>query len=87
MTFSLFVSRDSEGRPRNFEKSYEKDAIQQIARSLRQRCQDSPDHYAVLANLVAPNPCADLLIISNTGIGVADLKAYNNQIIGTPSTE
>jgi FHA domain/Nuclease-related domain len=81
MTLSVYISRDkTTALERGFEFAYEREAALQIAKDLWQVYVTKATHYALIANVV--NPPIDLLIISNDGIGIIDLKNYNTPISG-----
>lgn len=77
MTVSFYISRDGDSE-NGFEYGHERRAAIEIAQDLYRKYAKSGKHYAALFNLV--DPPADLVIISNDGIGVADLKDYTGPL-------
>jgi hypothetical protein len=82
MTISLYISRDrATGLERGFEFPYEREAIRQIAQNLWCRYHSSRNHYALIANV--EQPAIDLVILSEQGLGIADLKNYARPLEGS----
>ena len=86
MSMSFYISRDQESsRERGFEYPYERAAILQIAKAFLRKYSNSLSHYAFIANV--DSPPIDLLILSEQGLGIADLKNYTGPLSGTDRTE
>ncbi len=80
MPVKAYVSRDSAGRPWPPDHSHETTAAIELVRQLWLVFNHQPATYAILANLHQPN--ADLVIITERGIGVVELKHYPGHIAG-----
>lgn len=78
MTVKLYASRDSEGRPWPPDYSFEVRACIDIVRQLWLSFCKQDALYAVAVNLHAPS--ADLVVISEHGLGVIELKHYSGHI-------
>lgn len=86
MTVKVYITRDAKtNSEKGFEHDYERLAALQIAKSVWRKYQASKTYYAILANI--SNPPIDLLILSNNGIGIAELKNYNGTLKGTGDSE
>ncbi len=87
MGVSVYIARDEHNKEKGFEYPYERQAALQIAKSLWRRYSKSSTHYALIANIDVPP--IDLVLLTNNGMGIIDLKDYNSPISGTedsPST-
>jgi len=80
MTVKPYVSHDREGHPLPPENSQEAWACIDIVKRLWLAFSGSPDLYVVIANFRNPLPNADLVIISELGIGVVELKHSHGKI-------
>ncbi len=78
MTVKVFVGRDTEGRPFAPEFSHEMLTAVDIVQRLWLKFNHLETFYAVIANLQEPS--ADLVVISERGIGVMELKHYYGSI-------
>jgi hypothetical protein len=78
MTVKIYVKRDSTGRPIAPEYSHEMRTTLGIIRRLWSSFHHHPVYYAVAANLESPS--ADLLVFSERGIGVLELKHYYGRV-------
>jgi len=78
MTVKIFVDLDSEGRPWPPDSSFETQATIDIIKRLWWAFDNKADLYAVVANL--HHPSADMVIISERGLGVVELKHYYGRI-------
>lgn len=80
MAFEAFITRDPDGRERDFERDFEREPVIQIARTLYEHFSPGPKYYALLANLSLSTGKADhtrqvdALLLSEDGIGVLDFK-------------
>jgi len=80
MAFEAFITRDPNGREKDFDRDFEREPVIQIARTLYEHFSPGPKYYALLANLSLPTGKADhtrqvdALILSEDGIGVLDFK-------------
>lgn len=78
MTVKVFVSRDSEGRPWPPDYSHEVNACQAIVSDIYYRLNHHNQLYVIVANLHQPS--ADLVVITERGLGVAELKGHGGRI-------
>lgn len=78
MTVKLFVSRDSEGRQWAPDHSHEAHATQTIAQHLWTKFHHIDTLYLMIANLHEPS--ADLVIFTERGMGVVELKHHSGRI-------
>ena len=78
MPISVYVSRDSEGHPWPPDHNQETLAVLAIVRQLWGLYHNQPSCYAIVANLHKPS--ADLVIISEHGLGVIELKFHYGTI-------
>ncbi len=78
MPVKLYVSRDSEGRPWPPEHSFETAGCLEIVKRLWLAFHNKPVLYAVVSNLHIPS--ADLVVISERGLGVIEFKHYPGRI-------
>ncbi len=80
MAFEAFITRDPDGREKDFDRDFEREPVIQIARMLYEHFSPGPKYYALLANLSLPTGKADhtrqvdALILSEDGMGVLDFK-------------
>jgi hypothetical protein len=82
MTVKSYVSRDSEGRPWPPDHRHEALASMDIVKRLWLAFSHLEDLYSVVVNL--HHPSADMVIISQRGIGVVELKHYYGSISQRP---
>jgi hypothetical protein len=82
MPVKIYVSRDSEGRPWPPDYSHEALATVDIIKRLWSAFNHQGVLYAAVANLHRPS--ADLVLISEHGLGVAELKHYYGHITRRP---
>lgn len=80
MTVKVYIPRNSDGTEKNFNYDYERNAALQVAKIISRFFGDSRKDYFLLFNLVEPP--ADLVVISNDGIGIVDFKNINSPIEG-----
>jgi hypothetical protein len=85
MTVSVYITRQPDNKEQGFEYSYERIAALQIAKALWRKYDKSPTHYALIANV--DTPPVDIVIATENGMGVIDLKNYNGPLSGTDKTE
>jgi len=78
MPIQVYVNRDSGGRPAAPEYSHEMVAIIDILRRLWNAFHHHSAFYGIAVNLQQPS--VDLLIISERGVGVMELKHYYGRI-------
>ena len=78
MPLQIYVSRDSGGQPWPPDHEHEARATLDIVRSLHRAFDRQQVCYAVLSNLHQPS--ADLLVVSERGLGVIELKHYYGKI-------
>lgn len=78
MAVKIYVNRDVEGRPTAPEYSHEMLSTIDIVKRLWNAFHHHAAFYAVAANLNKPS--ADLLVLSERGIGVMELKHYYGHI-------
>lgn len=83
MTVRAYVSRDPDGRRWPPDNSQETIAAIEIVKSLWLAFQHEPTIYCAIANLHTPN--ADLVVITEAGMGVLELKHYPGAITGQAS--
>ena len=83
MTVKPFVSRDDQGRLWPPDHEHEAQASEQIISKLWTAFHHCPDFYAVAVNLHEPN--ADMVILTERGLGVVELKHYPGTISILPS--
>ncbi len=84
MTVRIYIGRDPQSGVENpFEHTFERRASIQIARLMWSSYQRSSLHYSVLVNLA--HPPIDMLIITNDGLGLIELKDYSSPVAGTES--
>jgi hypothetical protein len=85
MTLSVYISRDAVTKTeRGFEHPFERFAVLQAAKQLWRHYAKSQTHFALIANI--ERPPIDLVLISNNGIGIVDLKDYSSQVEGKDDT-
>lgn len=82
MTVKLYVSRDSEGRQWAPDHAHEAEAAQEIAQHLWAKLHHADNLYVLLANLHEPS--ADLVFLSERGVGVVELKHSRGRITIDP---
>lgn len=78
MPVFAYVSSDSAGRPWPPDNSHETISAIELIKSLWAAFNHEPATYCVVSNLHHPN--ADLVILTETGIGVVELKHYAGRI-------
>lgn len=78
MTVKFYVSQDSEGDKWAPDHTHEVEAVQQIARQLWQTFHHRDALYVIISNL--HNPSADLVICTEHGLGVVELKHVHGVI-------
>ncbi len=78
MSVKIYINRDAKGRPAAPEYSHEMLSTVDIVKRLWAAFHHHPTFYAVAANLRQPS--ADLLIMSERGLGVMELKHYYGRI-------
>lgn len=78
MAVEIFVGRTPEGQPISPEYSHEMNSIIEIIRRLWGAFHHYLPYFAVVANLAEHS--ADLMIVSERGIGVIELKHYYGRI-------
>jgi hypothetical protein len=82
MSFEAYITCDpATGEERGFEHPFERAAVLQIARSLWRKYHKSKMHCCLIANLV--DPPADVVIFTQSGLGVVELKEYAGVVHGT----
>jgi len=81
MPVRAYVSRDSAGRPWPPDHSHEATAAIELIKRLWLAFHHDSVMYCVVANL--HHPSADLVVITETGFGVVELKHYSGRISGT----
>lgn len=80
MTFEAFIARGADGREVDYDKSFEREPVIQIARALYEHYGHGAKYYALLANLDLPTGKADhtrqvdAVLLSEDGLGVLDFK-------------
>lgn len=84
MPVKAYVSRDVEGRPWLPDARHEVMAAREIVKSLYATFNHLETLYAVVANLRQPN--ADMVIVTERGLGVVELKHYAGHIWIDPSS-
>jgi hypothetical protein len=78
MTVKVYVGRDSDGRPWPPDYSHEALATIDIIKRLWSAFDHHEELYAAVANLHRPS--ADLVVISERGVGILELKHYYGRI-------
>lgn len=78
MPVFAYVSTDSSGRPWPPDHSHETLSAIELIKSLWSAFHHEPATYCVVSNLHHPN--ADLVLLTETGIGVIELKHYAGRI-------
>ncbi len=78
MPVQFFIGRSPQGQPQPPEYSHEMRATIDICKLLWRAFQPHQPYYAVVANL--NDPSLDLMVISEWGIGVMELKHYFGRI-------
>ena len=78
MPVQLFVGRGPEGKPLPPDYSHEMRTTIQLIRQLWTVFHPFPPYYAVATNL--DEPSADILVISERGVGVLELKHYFGRV-------
>ncbi|MBE9508760.1 MAG: FHA domain-containing protein [Chloroflexi bacterium] len=84
MPVKIYVSRDSQGQPWPPDHSHEALAAIEIIKRLWLAFDHQETLYAVVANLHRPS--ADLVIISERGVGVLELKHYPGRVSQKPDS-
>ena len=80
MPVKYFVSKDSEGRQWPPDTSGESKEVVEIIKQAYSVYNDSEHVYAIVANLHVPYAYADLVVITERGIGVVELKGNYGKI-------
>lgn len=80
MPVKYFVSRDSQGREHAPDYSHETKAVIEIIKKVVAAFNHHHSLYALIVNLNEPNAYADLLLITERGVGVVELKDYYGRI-------
>lgn len=78
MPVYAYVSSDSSGRPWPPDNSHETLSAIELIKSLWTAFNHEPGTYCVVSNLHHPN--ADLVVLTETGIGVVELKHYAGRV-------
>ena len=82
MTFKAYITRDKNtGTEKGFEYPYEREAALLIAQRLALRYTKQSGDCALVANVATPP--IDIVVITNNGLGIADLKNYGGPIRGS----
>jgi hypothetical protein len=84
MPVKVYVSRDSQGQPWSPDHEHEARSVIEIVKKLWLAFNSQKQLYAVAANLHRPS--ADLVILSERGIGIVELKHYYGRISRQGST-
>ena len=84
MPVRVYVSRDSQGQPWSPDYEHEARSVIEIVKKLWLAFNSQKQLYAVAANLHRPS--ADLVILSERGIGIVELKHYYGRISRQGST-
>jgi hypothetical protein len=79
MPVKIYVSHDTQGRPDPAIYAHENEAVYDLIKRLWLAFHHQEVLYAVVVNL--QEPPADLIVISERGLGVIELKHYFGQII------
>lgn len=74
MTVKIYISKDSANREWPPDHFHEGDAVIRILQDLWVRFNHLPDLFIAMANLHQPN--ADMLILTERGLGIIELKHY-----------
>jgi len=74
MPVKYYVGKDMQGRERGPDFSHEARPVIELIKDLYEKFNHLPELYAVIANLNKPD--ADLLLITEHGLGVIELKDY-----------
>ena len=80
MPVKVYVQRDQQGQPWPPDHSHETSAVISLVQKLWQAFHHQPVLYTIVANLHKPS--ADLIIITEHGLGVVELKDYPGHILG-----
>lgn len=84
MTVRFYIPR-REGAEKGFEHTFERNAAVEIANQFHKTYHYSSHHYALVFNL--DRPPADLVVITNNGVGVADFKNITGAVRGTVDSQ
>jgi len=74
MPVKYFVSKDSQGREQVPDYPYETLAVIEIIKNVYADFNHTPNLYAIIANLNKRNAMADLVVITERGLGVIELR-------------
>lgn len=85
MSFTAYITRDADGNEISFEHPYERQAALAAAKRLWTVYSDMPVDCALIANLQSPP--IDLVVVTNYGIGVIDMKEFSADIQGDTEGE
>lgn len=81
MTVKIYISRNPDGTEQHFRETYERNAALQIAKTFWKVYQPVKTKlYTLIFNV--QNPPADLVIISNDGMGIIDMKHIGDRVEG-----
>lgn len=78
MSISVFVGQDSDGHNWSPDHAHEIEGILALLTHLWRKYQHLQEHFCVLTNIKAPD--ADVIVLSERGIGVIELKHYAGRI-------
>jgi hypothetical protein len=78
MSISVFVGQDSQGHNWSPDHAHEIEGLLGLLTHLWKKYQHLQEHYCVLTNIKAPD--ADVILFSERGIGVIELKHYAGRI-------
>lgn len=80
MPVKYFVSKDSRGKEQPPDFSHEVTAIIEIIKQLYAAFNHHKNLYVIVANLNKQDAMADMVILTERGIGIVELKGYPGQI-------
>ena len=80
MPVKYFVSKDSQGRQWPPDTSGESKEVVEIIKRVYSAYNDSEHLYAIVANLHIPDAYADLVVITDRGMGFIELKGNYGKI-------
>ena len=80
MPVKYFVSKDSRGKEQPPDFSHEVTAIIEIIKQLYAAFNHHKNLYVIVANLNKHDAMADMVILTERGIGIVELKGYPGQI-------
>lgn len=78
MSISVFVGQDSQGRNWSPDHAHEIEGLLTLLTHLWEKYHHLQEHYCILTNIKSPD--ADVVVFSERGIGVIELKHYPGQI-------